>query len=100
PAIIGFLEGSGSVEDAIYDWAKEFASAGVRKGKEISPSKTEFEKNPDGSFVRDKKGRKIHKKRYAQSEGVSYYSGDGINKAHVKPGDMVRILEESKNEGC
>ncbi|MDY1038660.1 hypothetical protein [Lelliottia sp. CFBP8978] len=99
PAIINFLEGNGSVEDAIYDWAKEFASAGVRKGKEISPSKTEFETNPDGSFVRDKKGNKIHKRRYAQTEGVSYYSDDGINKAHIKPDDMVKVLEESKYEG-
>ncbi|MEZ6876735.1 hypothetical protein [Enterobacter sp. KBR-315C3_2022] len=98
PAIINYLEGNGSVEDAIYDWAKEFASAGVRKGKEISPSKTEFETNSDGSFVRDKKGNKIHKKRYAQAEGVSYYSDDGINKAHIKPGDMVKVLEDSKNE--
>jgi hypothetical protein len=99
PAIINFLEGNGNVEDAIYDWAKEFASAGVRKGKEISPSKTEFETNPDGSFVRDKKGNKIHKRRYAKTEGVSYYSDDGINKAHIKPDDMVKVLEESKNEG-
>lgn len=98
PAIINYLEGKGSVEDAIYDWAKEFASAGVRKGKEISPSKTEFETNSDGSFVRDKKGNKIHKKRYAQAEGVSYYSGDGINKAHIKPDDIVKVLEDSKNE--
>lgn len=98
PAIINYLEGNGSVEDAIYDWAKEFASAGVRKGKEISPSKTEFETNSDGSFVRDKKGNKIHKKRYAQVEGVSYYSGDGINKAHLKPDDMVKVLKDSKNE--
>ncbi|MCU2795762.1 hypothetical protein N8S06_03120 [Enterobacter hormaechei subsp. xiangfangensis] len=99
PAIINFLEGNGNVEDAIYDWAKEFASAGVRKGKEISPSKTEFETNPDGSFVRDKIGNKIHKRRYAKTEGVSYYSDDGINKAHIKPDDMVKVLEESKNEG-
>ncbi|CNI95935.1 hypothetical protein [Yersinia vastinensis] len=98
PAIINYLEGSGSVEDAIYDWSKEFASAGVRKGKEISPSKTEYEKNPDGSFKKDKKGHNIRKKRFAQVEGVSYYSGDGINKAHIKPADMVRVLEDSKNE--
>jgi len=31
PAIINYLEGNGSVEEAIYDWAKEFASAGVRR---------------------------------------------------------------------
>ncbi|EIM4887979.1 hypothetical protein NKB97_000012 [Salmonella enterica] len=28
------------------------------------------------------------------------YSDDGVNKAHVKPDDMVRVLDESKNEGC
>nr|WP_229655751.1 hypothetical protein [Pantoea sp. 201603H] len=98
PAIIDYLEGDGSIEDAIYDWAKEFASAGVRKGKEISRSKTEYERNPDGSIKRDSKGRKIHKRRYAQVEGVSYYSGDGINKAHIKPDEMIQVLEGSKNE--
>ena len=99
PDIINYLEGNGSVEDAIYAWAKEFASAGVRKGKEISPSKTEFETLPDGNFKLDSKGHKIHKKRFAKSEGVSYYSGDGVNAAHIKPDDMVKVLMESKNEG-
>ena len=32
-AIIDFLEADGDIEEAIYAWAKEFASAGVRKGK-------------------------------------------------------------------
>lgn len=73
PAIIAYLEGYGSVEDAIYDWAKEFASAGVRKGKTIS------------------------KGRIAQEEGVSFYSGDGLNHAHLSPNQMVNILRESKN---
>lgn len=73
PAIIAYLEGNGSVEDAIYDWAKEFASAGVRKGNTIS------------------------KGRIAQEEGVSYYSGDGLNHAHLSPNQMVNILRESKN---
>jgi hypothetical protein len=72
--IIEYLEGNGSVEDAIYAWAQEFASAGVRKGKVIS------------------KGRTAH------NEGVSYYSGDGLNRAHLMPDEMVAILEESKNE--
>ncbi|MDK9362523.1 hypothetical protein [Lelliottia wanjuensis] len=99
PDIINYLEGNGSVEDAIYAWAKEFASAGVRKGKEISPSKTEFETLPDGNFKLDSKGHKIHKRRFAKSEGVSYYSGDGVNAAHIKPDDMVKVLMESKNEG-
>ncbi|MCK7226344.1 hypothetical protein L8P27_00505 [Enterobacter asburiae] len=73
PAIIAYLEGNGSVEDAIYDWAKEFASAGVRKGNTIS------------------------KGGIAQEEGVSYYSGDGLNHAHLSPNQMVNILRESKN---
>ncbi|EJS4655532.1 hypothetical protein NWX02_004308 [Salmonella enterica] len=98
PAIIEFLEGDGGVEDAIYDWAKEFASAGVRKGKEISRSRTEFEKDENGKFKRDKRNRKIGIRRWAQNEGVSYYSGDGINKAHISPDEMIRVLEESKNE--
>ena len=99
PDIINYLEGNGNVEDAIYAWAKEFASAGVRKGKEISPSKTEFETFPDGNFKLDSKGHKIHKRRLAKSEGVSYYSGDGVNAAHIKPDDMVKVLMVSKNEG-
>ncbi|MCE1948304.1 EF-hand domain-containing protein [Enterobacter hormaechei] len=99
PAIINYLEGGGNVEDAIYDWAKEFASAGVRQGKEISRSKTEFETNPDGSVKTDTNGNRIHKRRYATIEGMSYYSGDGINRSHITPDDMVKVLEESKNEG-
>ncbi|GAB1437435.1 hypothetical protein MASR2M36_01660 [Providencia sp.] len=73
PSIIKYLEGDGNVEDAIYDWAKEFASAGVRIGKPIS------------------RGRK------ARFEGESYYSGDGLNRAHIMPDEMVKALEESKN---
>jgi hypothetical protein len=37
PAINNYLEGNGSVEDAIYEWAKEFASAGVRKRETNKP---------------------------------------------------------------
>jgi len=97
PSFINYLEGDGDVEDAIYDWAKEFASAGVRKGKSISPEKI---------HVSDEQGRPIYengKKKYilvprvAQLEGESYYSGDGFNKAHILPDEMVRALEESKN---
>lgn len=73
PDIIAYLEGDGSVEDAIYAWAMEFASAGVRKGKTISKGRT------------------------AQIEGVSYYSGDGFNRSHIMPDEMVSILEASKN---
>lgn len=98
-AIINYLEGDRNIEDAIYDWAKEFTSAGVRLGKEISRSKTEFEINFDGSIKIDAHGNRIHKRRYAAVEGVSYYSGDGINRAHIMPEDMFRVFEESKNEG-
>lgn len=73
PSIIKYLEGDGNVEDAIYDWAKEFASAGVRIGKPISRG------------------------RNARFEGESYYSGDGLNRAHIMPDEMVKALEESKN---
>lgn len=72
PEIIAYLEGSGDIEDAIYGWAKEFASAGVRAG------------------------RKISQNRIAKG-GESYYSGDGLNKAHLTPEQMVLALEQSKN---
>jgi len=71
--IINYLENNGDVEDAIYDWAKEFASAGVRKGKNISGG------------------------RIADFEGSSYYQGDGLNSAHILPNKMVEVLIESKN---
>lgn len=70
--IIDYLEGDGSVEDAAYAWAKEFASAGVRKGRAIS------------------------KGRVAEVDGVSYYAGDGLNTAHIMPDDMVKALVDSK----
>ncbi len=73
PNIIAYLESNGTVEEAIYDWAKEFASAGVQSG------------------------RKISKNRIAQG-GESYYSGDGLNKAHLTPKAMIKALKESKNE--
>ncbi|OCG41332.1 hypothetical protein [Gilliamella sp. Bif1-4] len=71
--IIKYLEHDGDIEDAIYDWAKEFASAGVRKGKTISGG------------------------RVAAFEGSSYYQGDGLNSAHILPDQMVKVLRESKN---
>jgi len=70
--IIDYLEGDGSAEDAAYAWAKEFASAGVRKGRAIS------------------------KGRVAEVDGVSYYAGDGLNTAHIMPDDMVKALVDSK----
>ncbi|NOH78762.1 type VI secretion system tip protein VgrG [Vibrio sp. RE86] len=71
PHIISYLESDGSLEDAIYAWAKEFASAGVEKGQKIS------------------------KNRIAQG-GESYYSGDGLNKAHISPKEMKQVLLKSK----
>lgn len=95
--IINYLEGSGSVEDAAYAWALEFASAGVQKGREISRDPNEYEKDADGHIKLDDRNRKIHKRRWAQADGISYYSGDGLNKAHIMPDEMIRKLEESKN---
>ncbi|ELU51582.1 hypothetical protein [Vibrio campbellii] len=73
PNIIRFLKGKGRIEDAIYDWAKEFASAGVERG------------------------RKISKGRIAVG-GESYYSGDGLNKAHILPEEMKRSLNQAIEE--
>jgi muramidase (phage lysozyme) len=89
PAIIKYLEDGGTVEDAIYAWAMEFASAGVRAGKEISPKN--IKKIINGEIVIEKE------KRYAKG-GESYYSGDGYNNAHITPDEMTAALEESKNE--
>lgn len=95
-AFINFLEGDGSVEDAIYAWAMEFASAGVRKGKRISPI---AQRDEDGNLVKDENGKKIMIERTASVEGESYYSGDGLNAAHILPDEMVKVLEESKRNG-
>jgi len=97
PAFINYLEGNGDVEEAIYDWAKEFASAGVRLGKRISP-KREVIKDENGR-PKLNHGKKMYKvtQRTAQVEGESYYAGDGLNKAHLLPNDMIKALEDSKN---
>ena len=50
PNIIKYLEGNGDVEDAIHDWAMEFASAGVRKGREIKSTK---KRDSEGRVVFD-----------------------------------------------
>lgn len=94
-AFINFLEGNGSVEDAIYAWAMEFASAGVRKGKNISPVK---KRDEDGKVVTEN-GKVVWLARTASSEGQSYYAGDGLNVAHITPDEMVKALEESKKNG-
>ncbi len=73
PQIMKFLEESGSVEDAMYSAAKEWASIGVEIGKKISKN-------------RISKG------------GESYYAGDGLNKAHITPDEFKNSLIKSKNE--
>jgi len=95
-AFIRYLESDGLVEDAIYAWAMEFASAGVRKGKKISPIK---QRDENGNVIRDENGKPILIQRTASIEGESYYSGDGLNTAHILPDEMVRALEESKRNG-
>lgn len=35
--------------------------------------------------------------RGAEVEEESYYSGDGLNKAHLLPDTMIKSLENSKN---
>lgn len=97
PAFINYLESNGSAEDAIYAWAKEFASAGVRKGKSISPKK-EPVLDANGLPVYEN-GKKKYKlvPRVAEVEGESYYAGDGLNKAHLLPDTMIKALEDSKN---
>lgn len=95
-AFINYLEGNGSVEEAIYAWAMEFASAGVRKGKRISPIK---QRDENGSVVKDENGKPVWIERTASVEGESYYAGDGLNTAHILPDEMVKVLEESKRNG-
>ncbi|WP_312226630.1 hypothetical protein [Pseudescherichia sp.] len=94
-AFINYLEGNGSVEDAIYDWAKEFASAGVRKGKRISST---IKRDEYGNKIKDSNGKTIKIDRIAAFEGESYYADDGLNTAHLMPLQMIKALEESKNE--
>lgn len=98
PAFINYLEGAGDIEDAIYEWAKEFASAGVKQGRVISP-KIEFAKDDLGGFIYEDGKKKIKViSRTASFEGESYYSGDGYNKASVMPREMIKVLKESKDE--
>jgi vgrG protein len=77
PQIINYLEKDGTVDDAMYASAKEWAAIGVAKGKRISD---------------------LHgKKRYAAG-GESYYAGDGLNKALITPQQIKNTLIKSKNE--
>ncbi|WP_339887634.1 PAAR-like protein [uncultured Flavobacterium sp.] len=71
PKIIKYLESNGTVEDAMYSSAQEWASIGVEKGKKIS------------------------KNRIAEGD-ESYYAGDGLNKAHVTATQIKEALINSK----
>lgn len=94
PPIIKYLEGDGDIEDALYAWALEWASAGIRKGKKMSLRK----KIVDGKFVKDENGKVVKWQPVAEVEGVSYYAGDGINRAHITPDAMKLVLEKAKKE--
>ena len=86
PQIISYLEGSGTIEDAMYSSSQEWASVGVEKGRRLSDK-----------IVKDKDGKVIEKiVRYAEG-GESYYSGDGLNKAHITPEKIKNTLINSKN---
>nr|AIW81374.1 putative protein VgrG [uncultured bacterium TB306_p] len=86
PKIIAYLEGNGTVEDAMYATAQEWASVGVEKGKRISDKK-----------IKDKNGKVVSViKRYAKG-GESYYAGDGFNKSHISPEQIKQALINAKN---
>ncbi len=86
PKIIAYLEGNGTVEDAMYSSAQEWASIGVEKGKRISDK-----------IKKDKNGKIVSRTtRYAQG-GESYYANDGLNKSHISPEQIKRALINSKN---
>ncbi|WP_185147012.1 peptidoglycan-binding domain-containing protein, partial [Chryseobacterium echinoideorum] len=86
PKIIAYLEGGGTVEDAMYSSALEWASVGVEKGKRISDK-----------VKKDKNGKVISRtERYAHG-GESYYAGDGLNKSHITPEQIKNALINSKN---
>lgn len=86
PKIIDYLEGNGTVEDAMYSAAQEWASIGVEKGRRISDK-----------IVKNKKGEVVSRiVRYAEG-GESYYAGDGLNKAHITPEQIKNTLKNSKD---
>ncbi len=85
PKIIAYLEKDGTVEDAMYASAQEWASIGVEKGKRISDKKTKID------------GKTVITKRYAVG-GESYYAGDGLNNAHITPEQIKTALINSKDE--
>ncbi|MFC6269761.1 peptidoglycan-binding domain-containing protein [Frigoriflavimonas asaccharolytica] len=86
PKIIAYLEGEGSIEDAMYASAQEWASVGVEKGKKISDK-----------VVKDKKGKELSRTKRTAIGGESYYANDGFNKSHITPEEIKNALKNSKN---
>ncbi|MFC6269849.1 hypothetical protein [Frigoriflavimonas asaccharolytica] len=84
PKIISYLEGDGSVEDAMYASAQEWASLAVEKDKKISSKKV----------IKD--GKESLVERFSDGTN-SYYMGDGLNKAHVNAEQVKNDLINSKN---
>ncbi|KAA1246859.1 M23 family metallopeptidase [Aquimarina sp. RZ0] len=68
--IINFLESDGSVEDAMYACAQEWAAIGVEVGRRL--------------------------KEGISTNGQSYYAGIGGNRAHISPDEIKALLIESK----
>ncbi len=85
PEICRYFAGAGTVEEAMYAAAKEWASIGVERGRRISDKRVQ-----SGGVV-------SYIKRYAEG-GESYYAGDGLNKAHISPLQIREAFIKSKNE--
>lgn len=83
PEICHYLAGSGTIEEAMYAAAKEWASIGVERGRRISDKRVQS----GGAFS--------YIKRYAEG-GESYYAGDGLNKAHISPQQIREAFINSK----
>lgn len=72
-----YFEGKGSVIEAAYSIAQEWASAAVPKGLPVRKKKTEnVGKISDGT--------------------ISFYDSDGLNKAHYPASLTIKALEETK----
>ncbi|WP_313500495.1 hypothetical protein [Kaistella carnis] len=84
PKIIAYLEGDGSVEDAMYASAQEWASLAVEKDKKISSKKVKVD------------GKETLVERFSDGTN-SYYMGDGLNKAHVIADQVKNDLINSKS---
>ena len=71
PTVGKYFKGAASVEDAAYAISKEWASAGTPKGYKIATGKIS-----NGS--------------------MSYYGGDGLNKAHYSASKTIEALKRTK----